>query len=146
MPMQSEPDDAAIRRRIDDLVAAVGARDLDRLRGLYAPDVVSFDVEPPLRHVGVAAKVSNWTRAFSAFRELAYDVRDLTVAVGGDIAFGHCLGRMRGTLNDGTPAGGMWVRGTFCLRKVGGTWLVVHDHASVPLDVRTGRGVTDLEP
>lgn len=75
--------------------------------------MVSFDVEPPLQHVGVAAKMANWRR---------------------------------GTLPDGTVAGGMWVRATFCFQKVAGTWLVTHDQVSVPFDLATGRGLTDLEP
>jgi ketosteroid isomerase-like protein len=40
----------------------------------------------------------------------------------------------------------MWVRATFCFRKVGGEWLIVHDQVSVPFDLRSGRGVADLEP
>jgi ketosteroid isomerase-like protein len=40
----------------------------------------------------------------------------------------------------------MWVRASFGFRKIDGEWLIVHDQVSVPFDVRTGRGVTDLEP
>jgi hypothetical protein len=58
----------------------------------------------------------------------------------------HAFGRLSGTLTDGTATSGMWVRGTFCLRKAGHDWLIVHDQASVPLDTASGRGVTDLEP
>ncbi|MGO4813113.1 nuclear transport factor 2 family protein [Cupriavidus sp. 2MCAB6] len=35
------------------------------------------------------------------------------------------------------PRGGApqeaWVRATVCFRKIGGQWLVVHEHASVPI-------------
>jgi hypothetical protein len=40
----------------------------------------------------------------------------------------------------------MWVRGTFCFRKLDVNWVIVHDQASVPFDVASGKGVTDLEP
>ena len=30
--------------------------DLDSVMSIYAPDIVSFDVEPPLQHVGAEAK------------------------------------------------------------------------------------------
>jgi ketosteroid isomerase-like protein len=40
----------------------------------------------------------------------------------------------------------MWVRATFCFRKIDGEWLIVHDQASVPFDLPSGKGVTDLEP
>jgi ketosteroid isomerase-like protein len=146
MPTQREVDEAEIRRQIDGIVDGIGAKDLDALRRIYATDVVSFDVEPPLQHVGVEAKMENWIRAFTFFQEVSYEVRDLTVTVGDEVAFGHCFGRLSGTLGNGTATPGMWVRGTFCFKKIDGTWLIVHDQASVPFDIATGKGVTNLEP
>ncbi|MBT2212918.1 nuclear transport factor 2 family protein [Actinomadura sp. NEAU-AAG7] len=146
MPARHEVHETEIRRRIDEIVTGVRAKDLDGLERLYAADVVSFDVEPPLRHVGVAAKMSNWERVFTVFRDVTYEVRDLTVTAGDEVAFGHCFGRLGGTLEDGTATSGIWVRATFCFQRVEGTWLIVHDQASVPLDIRSGQGVTGLEP
>ena len=146
MPAQREEDEARIRQHVDEIVAGIRAKDLDGLRRLYATDVVSFDVEPPLQHVGVEAKLTNWAKVFTFFRDVDYEVRDLTVAVGDDVAFGHAFGRLSGTLNDGTATSGIWVRGTFCFRKIDGNWLIVHDQASVPFDMASGKGVTDLEP
>jgi len=40
----------------------------------------------------------------------------------------------------------MWVRATFGLRRADGRWLIAHDQVSVPLDLRSGAGLTDLEP
>ncbi|MET9019169.1 nuclear transport factor 2 family protein [Actinopolymorpha sp. NPDC004070] len=146
MSTQREQDEARIRQRIDQIVEGIRAKDLDVLRRIYATDVVSFDVEPPLQHVGIDAKLKNWAKVFTIFGEVSYEVRDLAVTVGGDVAFGHCFGRLSGALNNGTATSGMWVRGTFCFRKSDGEWLVVHDQASVPFDVASGKGVTDLEP
>ncbi|WP_431278355.1 YybH family protein [Leifsonia poae] len=139
-------DQAAIRQRIETLIRELRAKDLDRLAALYAPDVVSFDVEPPLQHVGLPAKLQNWSNAFAAFRELDYELRDLALEVGDVVAFGHGFGRLSGTLATGLVTSGMWVRATFCFRKVDDVWLIAHDHVSVPFDIRSGRGLTDLEP
>lgn len=146
MSAQREVDEAAIRQQVDNIVEGIRAKDLEALRQIYAEDVVSFDVEPPLQHVGVEAKLKNWARAFTFFREVRYEVRDLAVTVGGDVAFGHCFGRLSGTLDNGTATSGMWVRATFCFRKTDGDWLIAHDQASVPFDIASGRGVADLEP
>jgi ketosteroid isomerase-like protein len=146
MLTEREVDEAEIRRQIEGIVEGIGAKDLEALRRVYAPDVVSFDVEPPLQHVGIEAKLANWTRAFTFFQEVSYGVRDLSLTVGDEVAFGHCFGRLSGTLGNGTATTGMWVRATFCFRKVDGTWLIAHDQASVPFDIATGKGVTDLEP
>jgi ketosteroid isomerase-like protein len=108
--------------------------------------VVSFDVEPPLQHVGVAAKMKNWANVFTLFQDATYEVRGLTVTAGDDVAFGHCFGRLSGTLRNGTATSGMWVRGTFCFQQIDGDWLIAHDQVSVPLDILSGKGVTDLEP
>ncbi|TDD73390.1 DUF4440 domain-containing protein [Actinomadura darangshiensis] len=138
--------EADIRRQVDKIVEGLRAKDLDGLRRLYAADVVSFDIEPPLQHAGVDAKMKNWANVFLFFQDVDYEVRDLTVTVGGDVAFGHGFGRLSGTLADGTATDGMWVRATFCFRKTGGDWLIAHDQVSVPVDMRSGKPLTDLSP
>ncbi|GAA4387744.1 hypothetical protein GCM10023088_60210 [Actinomadura verrucosospora] len=146
MTAQHEVDEAGIRGQVGKIVEGIRAKDLKALERLYAEDVVSFDVEPPLQHVGIAAKLKNWTNVFTFFEEVDYEVRDLALTVGGDVAFGHCFGRLSGTLKNGTATSGMWVRATFCFRKAGDDWLIAHDQVSVPLDMASGKGVTDLHP
>lgn len=142
-----EADEATIRQLISGgIIDGIEGKDLDALRRIYAPDVVSFDVEPPLQHVGVDAKLKNWERAFAMLDDLHYELRDLAIEVGDGVAFAHGFGRLRGTLADGTATDGMWVRATFCFRKVDDSWLIAHDQASVPLDFATGRALTNLEP
>jgi ketosteroid isomerase-like protein len=149
--MNDEPRELELQHLIDSIVDAIAAKDIGRLRALYAPDIVSFDVEPPLQHAGIEAKLRNWERVFQVFGTVAYEVRDLMFEVSDELAFGRGFGRLSGTRGtggpgSGTPVKGMWVRATFCFRRVDGAWLVVHDHVSVPLVVETGKGVIDLEP
>jgi ketosteroid isomerase-like protein len=135
---QREADEAQIKQQVARIAEGIRAKDLEGLRPIY--------VEPPLQHVGVEAKLKNWANVFAVFRDADYEVRGLDVAVGDDVAFGHCFGRLHGTLMNGTATKGIWVRVTFCFRKLDGAWQIVHDQASVPLDVLSGRGVADLEP
>jgi uncharacterized protein (TIGR02246 family) len=146
MPTQHEADETAIRQQINKIIEGIRARDLEGLERLYTADVVSFDVEPPLQHVGVAAKMKNWAKVFTFFKDVTYEVRDLTLTIGDDVAFGHGFGRLSGTLRDGTATNGMWVRATFCFQKIHGNWLIAHDQVSVPLDIQSGKGMTDLVP
>jgi len=146
MATQHASDEADIRERIDKLVEAIRAMDLEGVMSMYAPDIVSFDIVPPLQHVGAEAKWKNWEEAFTVFqRPLGYEIRDLTIIVGDEVAFGYSLNRLSGTLKNGNRSG-FWVRATFCFRKIGGNWLIAHDHVSVPLDVESGRALLDLEP
>jgi ketosteroid isomerase-like protein len=146
MPTQREADEAQIRQRIDELGAGIRTKDLEAVKRCYTQDVVSFDVEPPLQHVGIEAKAKNWANVFTFFREVDYDFRGLALTVGDEVAFGHCFNRLSGTLENGATTKGMWVRLTLCLRKIDGRWLIAHDQVSVPLDIPSGKGVVDLEP
>ena len=146
MPSPREVAEAQIRLQINQIAEGIRAQDLEGLERLYTADVVSFDVEPPLQHVGVAAKMKNWSNVFTFFRDATYEVRDLDLTVGDDVAFGHGFGRLSGTLRNGTATSGMWVRATFCFQQVDGNWLIAHDQVSVPLDMASGKGVTDLQP
>ncbi|MEV5824715.1 nuclear transport factor 2 family protein [Spirillospora sp. NPDC052242] len=146
MDARRAADEAEIRRRIDGLVEGLRARDLESLEGLYTADVVSFDVEPPLQHFGVDAKLKNWAKVFAVFGEVTYEFRELTFAVGDDVAFGHGFGRLGGTLGTGEAVKGTWVRVTFGFRRIDGVWVIAHDQVSVPVDMATGMGVAGLEP
>lgn len=139
-------DEVEIRQQIDKVVEGLRAKDLEAVKQLYTTDVVSFDVEPPLQHVGVAAKLENWARVFTVFENVTYEIRDLTFTVGDDVAFGHAFARLSGTLKNGATTSGMWVRVTYGMRKIDDTWLIAHDQVSVPLDIPSGKGVVDLEP
>ena len=142
----SAAEETAIRGQIEKVIDGLRAKDLDILREPYASDVVSFDVEPPLQHVGIEAKLANWERVFQVFETVDYELRDLTLTIGDDVAFGHAFGRLSGTMKNGVATAGMWVRVTYGLRRIDGTWRIAHDQVSVPLDILSGNGMVDLEP
>jgi len=147
MATQQATDEAEIRQRLDALVDGVRTMDLEALKKIYAPDIVTFDVSGPLQRVGAEEKLDNWKQAFAMFQPpLGYEFRDLEITVSGGVAVVHGVGRLSGTLKNGSPGGGFWVRFTGVLRKIDGTWLVAHDHASVPLDMATGKAALYREP
>ena len=146
MATQRATDEANIRQRINKLVEALRAMDLGSVMSIYAPDIVSFDIVPPLRHVGAKSKEKNWIDAFAMYqRPLRYEIRDLTLTLGDDVAFGHSLNRVSGTLKNGNRTD-FWLRWTACFRKIDGNWLIAHDHVSVPVDPESGRALLNLEP
>jgi ketosteroid isomerase-like protein len=134
-----------IRKRVEELAKAIGAKDIDRVMALYARDLVSFDLTPPLRRFGADEKRRAWQEVFAALRgSIAYEVRDLTVTTNGDVAFVHSVNHINSTLPGGPVD--MWLRWTACFRQIDGVWLVVHDHVSVPADPAHGRAVLNLTP
>ena len=75
--------EALIRRRIEDYAKAVSARDIDGAMALFAPELVSFDLEPPLRYAGAGNKRRRWEEGFAAYSDdnlaLAVDCLDRDV-------------------------------------------------------------------
>jgi uncharacterized protein (TIGR02246 family) len=139
--------EAVVRQRVEELARAVRAKDIEGVMSLYARDIVSFDLDPPLRYSGADNKRRAWQAFFTAYAAgpVTYDVQELNVAAAGDLAFVHSLNHVRGTLAGGQLRD-LWVRWTACFRRIAGVWLVVHDHVSAPADLRNGRAVVDLTP
>jgi ketosteroid isomerase-like protein len=138
--------EALVRRRVEDCAKAIGAKDIDRVISLYAPNIVSFDINPPLRYAGTDNKRRAWQEFFDTYTgPVAYEVRDLSITTDGDLAFVHSLNHVNGMLASGHTTD-LWVRWTACFRQIDGVWLVVHDHVSVPADLGHGKAVLNLTP
>ena len=137
--------EALIRQRIEDTVKALRAKEIDAVMSVYASNIVSFDIVPPLRYVGADNKRRPWAEAFAAYTRFDYEVRDLNVTVHGDVAFVHSLNNVNGTLASGQITD-IWLRWTACFRRIDGVWLVVHDHVSVPANLEHGQAAVNLKP
>jgi len=113
---------------------------------MYAQEVVTFDIVPPLRHIGADALRKLWEEVFSVYQgPIYYEIHDLNITVGDDVAFIHSLNRINGTLNTGQKTD-LWLRWTAGFRKINGKWLIVLNHNSVPADLAHGKAVLDLKP
>src|SRR5262245_30320152 len=105
-----------IRERVEDLAKAIGAKDVDHVMALYARDLVSFDLTPPLR-LRADEKRRAWQAVFATSSgPITYEVRDLTVTTNGEVAFVHSLNHINSTLPNGPVD--MWLRWTACFLYV----------------------------
>ena len=141
-------DEAAVRAVVDAIVKAVRAKDVEAMLAQCAPELVTFDMVPPIQHEGAEAIRRLWDKTLAGFvPPLDYDTHDVDVQVGGDVAFVRCLNQFGGTHTDGTRTNN-WLRSTFGLRKIGGRWKAVHEHehVSVPFDMETGKALPELKP
>jgi ketosteroid isomerase-like protein len=139
-------EEVAIRRRIESWAKALRAKDLRGVLSHYVPDIVVFDLAPPLQHRGDAygKGLTEWFPTFEG--PIGYEIRDLTVAAGDDVAFSYSLNRITGRRTNG-EATDVWVRSTVCFRKIDGEWMVVHEHTSVPFYMDGSyRASVDLTP
>ena len=135
-----------IRQRVEDWAKALGAKDMEAVMSLYAPDIASFDLDPPLRYVGTDKKRRAWQEFFAVHTgRITYEVRELNITTHGELAFVHSLNHVQGALASGHISD-LWVRWTACFRRIEGVWLVLHDHVSVPADLESGQAVLNMKP
>jgi ketosteroid isomerase-like protein len=134
-----------IRGVVGELEAAMRTGDAKAVVALYTPDAVRYDLAPPLRHLGAevhdVAALQAWFDGFGG--SVGYEVRDLAVTAGEEVAFAYSLNKMY------DPDGHfeLWFRATYGLVRTGGRWLVAHEHTSTPFYMDGSfRAALDLQP
>jgi len=134
-------DEDQIQAVLADRAAAMRERDAERFVAHYAPQIVKFDLAPPLASAGPQARDAEALRAWFAAQPsgpIGYEIRDLTITACGDVAFCHSLNQVGGAL---------WYRSTLKLRKVGGVWQINHEHNSTPIYMDgSDKAALDLQP
>ena len=140
-------DQAEIRQLIDRWAKSLRSKNVNAVMSHYAPDIVAFDLAPPLQYRGADTYRKNWKAWFPTFRgSIGYEIRDLRIAASDDVAFCHSFNRITGRRTDDEKTD-VWVRATFCCRKIDGKWKIVHEHQSVPFYMDGSyRAAVDLTP
>jgi uncharacterized protein (TIGR02246 family) len=131
-----------IRDLTQQWLKAVHARDAAAVMACYADDVIAYDLFTPTKVSGAAAYRKNYETWFACCQDgpPGYEIKELDVVAGEDVAFCRSLNRMTGPNADGKEEES-WIRVTVCFRKRGDAWKVVHEHISVPLDRQSQKGV-----
>jgi uncharacterized protein (TIGR02246 family) len=139
-------DEAAIQELLNHCIKSLHDKNIEGVMSLYAQEVVSFDIVPPLQYRGADAFRKVWEKVFSSFQgPIDYEFHDLNITVGDDVAFASSLNQICGTMNNGQKTD-LWLRWTGCFRKINSKWLIVHHQNSVPVDLEHGQAVLDLKP
>lgn len=136
-----------IRTLVERRAEAVRARDVDGAMANVARDVLVFEVVDPLQYVGRDAVRNRLEEWFASYQDgpFGYEVMNLSITAGDEVAFCNCINEVRGTRTDGQEIEMRW-RATTCFRKIDGTWIVTHEHASDPFHPETGMASIDLAP
>lgn len=125
---------------------AVRAKNLDAAMAPYAEDLIAFDLIEPLQYRGsgtVRKRLEEWCAQFDG--NIGFEIRDLKITAGEDVAFCHALNRVSATLTNGELID-MWWRSTICWQLTDGDWTITHEHSSVPFNMKTGEASMDLAP
>ena len=93
---KKKTEEARIRQQIDSFVKAFRSRDVNLMMSLYAPDMVSFDIVPPLQDLGSDVYRKVWEETFALFlNPIDIEICDLKIITDNDVAFSHKLLRIR---------------------------------------------------
>jgi len=124
--------EAVLHQRIEALAQAIREKDIERLMTFYSPEVVAFDVRPPLEARGAEYYRQNFETWFGSFEgPISFELKNLRVTAGEPAAFCHYLALIVGAKAGGGTVG-YWARGTTCFERCEGEWLVTHEHISMP--------------
>ena len=132
IPSLTGTDDDQVRQLLVQWARATREGRLDQVLEHHAPDVLIYDVLPPMKYESAAAYRCSWgdwqpnTQGGGEF-----ELQDLSVVSSNDVAFAHCFIQCGGTLPNGETFKDV-VRATFCLQKANGAWKVTHQHISKP--------------
>lgn len=125
-------EEVAIRKQVESWAAAVRRKDLNAILAYHSPDILMFDVPPPLESKGLEAYKRTWDLFFSwAHDPVVFSIREMSVTAGDDVAFATALMRCAGTEVTGEDIE-LDFRLTICLRKINSQWIVLHEHHSIP--------------
>ena len=125
-------DEAAIRELVESWAKAVRAKNLNGILANHSADVLMFDVPPPLQSSGIEAYKKTWELFFSWSQDSGvFDITEMNIAAGDDVAFVTALMRCAGTEKN-VERIELEFRLTIGLRKIGGQWIVMHEHHSIP--------------
>jgi uncharacterized protein (TIGR02246 family) len=124
--------ESAIRAIIENWAQAVRERDMDGILANHSPDIVMYDVPQPFESRGIEAYKKTWDTFFSWSRDCkVFDIAELTIIAGEDVAFAYASMKCEGYDNKGNREP-LSFRLTIGLMKVNNGWLIKHEHHSIP--------------
>jgi ketosteroid isomerase-like protein len=129
----SSTDEMQIKTLIERWAKAVREENRAAIRADHDPNILMFDVPPPFLSRGLDAYMATWEEFLScSVKPVAFDFYDVNVTAGTDVAFATAIGRCVSTANGKHEALEFCL--TMGLRKIDGSWRILHEHHSVPAE------------
>ncbi len=141
---QSDGDKAEILALNQRLLDAFSRRDIDAVMACYMDDkeAVFYEDTIPFQFTGTGSLRKVNQDAFQSVSQFHAGVEGgISVVVSGDLAAAHYT--IPNTWTDKSGTHSQRSRYTQVLRKIGGKWLIWHEHFSVPYDPATGKAVLE---
>ncbi|MGM0840352.1 MAG: YybH family protein [Bacillota bacterium] len=130
--------------------SSIHERDLERFLSIYDPDIHIYDCWGNWESKGIASWQKNVTEWFNGLKAdgeiLKVDFQDVVVEETTNLSFAHCAVKFAAhNESTGEKLRQIINRFTFCLQKANDTWLIVHEHSSLPISMEDGKGMFGLK-
>ncbi|UOF02538.1 YybH family protein [Bdellovibrio reynosensis] len=138
--------EAEVRALMDQWADGIRSRDIEKILSCYAPDVVAFDLMPPMKIEGAQEYRKNW-EMFEQYTQGAvqYEFVYQKTFVSEDLAIFFAVTHMNFADDKGQTMN-VFARYTAGLKKQNGKWMIIHENNSVPVDMETDKAMFDLNP
>jgi uncharacterized protein (TIGR02246 family) len=132
MSNNNTTEEAAIRMLVENWAGAVRSKNINGILAHHAPDILMFDVPPPLVSRGIEEYQKTWDLFYDfADDPVTFDIVEMNVTAGDEVAFVSALMKCMTREKDGSFSH-LDFRLTLGLRKVEGQWTIIHEHHSIP--------------
>ncbi|MBH0168194.1 YybH family protein [Fictibacillus sp. 18YEL24] len=134
---------------LENYKSAVYEKDVDQFLSTYATDVHIYDCWGNWECKGISSWRENVVMWFNSLSEdrnlLKVGFNDVTLEENTSVAFVHCaVSFVAYSEQSGEKLRQMTNRFTFGLKKVNESWVITHEHSSLPIDMNTGKGIFNL--
>jgi ketosteroid isomerase-like protein len=123
--------------------AAVFAKDVDAFTALYDNNVRVFDMWGKWSYDGIDAwrnMVIGWFGSLGN-EKVGVDFSEIQITVSNDLSIAHAFVTYRGLSAEGKELRSMNNRLTCALRNKNGTWKIIHEHSSSPIENDTTKAI-----
>src|SRR5215469_6327197 len=125
-------DQSEIQELIEQWCAAVRRKDYNGILRRHSTNILMFDVPGPFQSEGIEAYRKTWDLFFGWMVDaVKFEFSDIRITAGTNVAFVTAHGHCYGPDDNGSPAP-LDFRLNMGLRKIGGEWIIEHEHHSVP--------------
>jgi ketosteroid isomerase-like protein len=133
---------------LENYKSAIYEKDVARFVSTYASDIHVYDCWENWECIGISQwkeMVKGWFNSLSEEGVLLKtDFNDLVVEENSNLAFVHCAVTFAAYKSE-EKLRQMTNRFTFCLRKENEAWTITHVHSSLPISMKTGKGIFNLK-
>ena len=126
---------------LDTYKTAANKKDVDAFVALYDSDVVIFDMWGEWSYQGRTAwkkVVTDWFGSLGS-EQVAVEINDTQITQESDMACVHAFVTFKGLSAEGEELRSMENRFTWVLINREGTWKILHEHSSGPVDLETSK-------